>query len=190
MCAFLATLFLITPAQTSTGADARQKRVDNIMKKARRIDLMSQIMPLLLTNAQIKQLLVPIEAARREVNRVENLEFNELAKIEGKLDTALAEAIKNERSPNRNALADAYATFKFISLRRNATAQDNVTKVMAVLEKTLNEGQKKAMAGSLKPTLSGFDPSKLTESQRMQYFAGDVLLDPEAYTILSQLVAK
>ncbi len=190
LSALLATLFLVAPAQTGSGSEARQRKADSILKKARRIDLLSQIMPLLLTKAQMKELLPPIEAARREVTRIEQQEYNELLKIEGKLDSAYAEALKNERSPNRAALADAYATFKYIQIRRNAAAQENVTRMMEVLTKVLNEGQKKAMAGSLKPTLSGVDPSKMTETQRMRYFAGDILLDPETYPIISQLVAK
>lgn len=179
-------------AIAQTSSDAREKRATEISIKARQVDLLAQIMPLLLTSKQIDAILPSIDKARQEVRKAELKEYEFLLKIEKTLDTALSDAYKKDRSPSRDALAETYATFRMFRLRRDAIASENVDTVVEAVRKTLNKGQVKAMAGALKPSLidPSIDPRKLDDEKRLRFFVSYILLDPAAYSVLSKLAAK
>lgn len=187
---FALVLAIAAPAQLST--EQRQKRATEIMTKARQVDLLNQIMPLLLTTKQIDQILPALDKIRNEQRKMELAEFDALTKIEKKLDDAIADSIKNGRSPNGALIAEMFGTFRMFQMRRGAESGEAMAELIAVVNKTLNEGQKKAMKGALRPSLidPSIDPKTLTDERRMQFFCQVVLLDPAAYSLLSRMAAK
>lgn len=188
----IALLLLGGVLSAQTTREQKGKRADEILIKIRRMDLANQILPLVMTNAQLDKLLPAVEKARTEGRKAEEVEYDMLVKLEGSVDTALKEAYEDQKLPKQETMNQAAATFKTMRLRREAISNENVDAVVAVLEKELNAGQKKAAANALQPSL--FDPtldaSKWTDTEKLRFFTRAILLDNEAYDVLLQMRNK
>ncbi|MCB8932396.1 MAG: hypothetical protein M9921_04350 [Fimbriimonadaceae bacterium] len=169
--------------------EERAKRSDEILKKMRQMELANQILPLVMTKEQLKQILPPIEKARANVRDLQNEEFETMRKFEERLDTAIKNATDKGQLPGQALLVEMNRLLMAFSLKRQAAASENVTTVLDVLNKTLNAGQLKAAANSL--DLKLFDPSvkpeELTETAKVRFYVGQVLLDPLAYDLLVKM---
>lgn len=185
--AAIALMGTMITAQVSQ--EQRAKRADEIMRKVRQVDLLNQLLPLVLTKQQLDKILPAVEKARNEVRKAEQVEFDMLTRLEPKLDKAIEEGVKQQKLPSEEVMKEAGATLRTFNLRRMAVVADNVDAVMAVFEKELNAGQKKAAANALKPGL--FDPtldaSQWTDQQKMRFFVQMILLDREAYGLMVQM---
>ncbi len=173
-------------------AEQRGARADSITLKARRVDLLNQLLPLVLTKAQLDKILPAIEKARNEVRKAEVIEYDMLVKIEPKLDLAIKEALEEQKMTHEDIMKEAIATFKTIGMRRNAIVSDNTDMVMEVFEKELNAGQKKAAANALRPSLMApdADPGKLSDEVKMRFFVQYIILDREAYDLMLTMSQK
>jgi hypothetical protein len=180
-----------TWAQTAAPT-AAQQRASQVLTKARQVDLLNQILPVVLTKEQIGKLLPAIERARQAVRDAEDRERTELNALEPKLDAAIKDAIEKNLVPSRDVLNNAFATFRAMQLRRESIANANVTAILTVIQESWNSGQRKAAANALRP--EAFDPAvdaaKLTEEQRLRFFVRMILLDPLAYDLLIRLRAS
>ena len=187
---FLVLLGTMLSAQTSQ--DQRAKRSDEIITKIRRMDLANQILPLVLTKSQLDKLLPAVEKARSEGRKAQEIEYEMLTKLEPSVDAAIKDAYEKQMLPKQETMVAAASTFKTMRLRRDAIITDNVDAVMAVLEKELNAGQKKAAANAVQPSLFDptLDPSKMSDSAKMRFFVQAILLDFEAYDVLNQMRQK
>lgn len=187
---FLVLLGTMLSAQTSR--EQRGKRADEIITKIRRMDLANQILPLVLTKEQLDKLLPAVEKARTEGRKAEEVEYEMLTKLEPSVDAAVKEAYEKQMLPKQETMVTVASTFKTMRLRREAIIADNVDAVMAVLEKELNAGQKKAAANAVQPSLFDptLDPTKMSDTQKMRFYVQAILLDSEAYDVLLQMSTK
>ncbi|MBL8060346.1 MAG: hypothetical protein JNK63_06480 [Chthonomonas sp.] len=185
-------VFLGTMLSAQTSRDQRGKRADEILIKIRRMDLANQILPLVLTKDQLDKLLPAIEKARTEGRKAEEVELEMLTKVEANVDLALKEAYEDQKLPKQETMVQVASTFKTMRLRRGAITSDNVDAVMAVVEKELNAGQKKAAANAVQPSLFDptLDPSKMSDTEKLRFYVQAILLDYEAYDVLLQMRAK
>ncbi len=169
--------------------EQRGKRADEIISKIKRMDLLNQLLPLVMTKAQLDKVLPAVENARKEVRKAEMVEYDMLVKLEPKVDIALKEGIDEQKLPPGETMKEVAATFKTMHIRRQAIIADNVDTVMAVLEKELNAGQKKAAANAIQPTLFDptLDPSKMTDSAKMRLYVQAIILDGEAYDLMLKM---
>lgn len=169
--------------------EQQAKRSDEILKKMRQMELANQILPLVMTKDQLRQVLPPIEKARRNVRDLQTEEFETMRKFEERLDTAIKNATDKGQLPGQTLLVEMNRLLLAFSLKRQAVASENVTLVLDVLNKTLNAGQLKAAANSLDMRL--FDPSvkaeELTETAKVRFYVGQVLLDPLSYDLLVKM---
>lgn len=169
--------------------EERGKRSDEIMGKMRTIELANQILPLLLTKEQLRELLPVIEKARQAVRAAQTEEFTVMKSYEQKLDAALKEALDKGQVPGRELIGELNRLLTALSLKRRVIADENTTSVMAIVEKSFNAGQKKVAASSLDPKL--FDPTikveEMKESDKIRFFIAEILLDPLGYDILVRL---
>lgn len=186
--ALLATMLLTAPL-SQTSAQDRNKRADEILKKIRQLDLSDQILPVLLTKDQYSKLLPAIEKARQTVREQEKAEYENLSKLEPKIDEALKEAFDEGKVPPVETMAAYARTFKFMRDTRNVIAELNTNNVLEVIEPTLDPGQRKAIANALKPQMydGSIDPQSLDEKTKMKFWVKVVLLDPQAYDVLVRL---
>lgn len=183
-------LAMVCSAFAQTAADQEQaRRADEILGKMRTMELTNQILPLLLTMEQLRELLPPIEKARQAVKAAKAEEFSVLKMYEGKLDTAIKNATEKGQIPGREMLLEMNRVLTALGMKRRAIADENIATVLAAAQKLLNAGQLKAAANSLDPKL--FDPTlkveEMKEIDKVRFFVGEVMLDPLAYDILVKL---
>jgi hypothetical protein len=165
------------------------KKSDEIVLKMRKIDLLTQIIPLALTKDQINKLLPAIERARAKVAAVVKAEAADLLKLDGKLNEAIKTSIENGTTPPKKLLDELALDTATLSEKRLVAIDENTELVLKSFEDTVNAGQKKAAANSLAPQL--FDPSlkpdKMTIEEKVRFFVKQILLDPQAYDVLIEL---
>lgn len=184
----LVTLTVGSMLTAQAGVD-RAKRAEEIQAKARKMDLLNQILPLLLTREQLDKLLPAVEKARQTARKTQIAEYDELVKLEPALDKSLKEAYDEGKVPAQETLASVSKTYKTLDLARNIIINQNIDLVQEVLEKELTAGQKKSLVGALRPQLydPSFDPAKMTDEKRMRFFIDVVLLDYHSYDVLVEL---
>ncbi len=184
LCMAIATLGL---AQSKS--DARAKHSGEILTKSRKIDLLNQIIPILLTKKQMNAILGALEVVNAEVEKTEQVEFDTMAKLEGELDTTIQAGIEKNQVPPK-AFTDKLArTFNALEIHRQLIMGNNIEKVRDVLNATLNSGQKAAAANAIDATY--FDPSlkpaDLTQKVKLDMYIRVVLLDPRTYSMLTEM---
>lgn len=189
---FAAIAFLGTMLTAQVTYEQRGKRADEIVAKIKRMDLMNQLLPLVLTKAQLDKILPVVETARKEARKAEGVEYEMLVKLEPSVDAALKEALEEQKLPPEDTMKNCAATFKTMNIRRQAIIADNVALVMAVLDKELNAGQKKAAANAIRPNLfdPNLDPSKMSDADKMRVYVQAIILDREAYDLLLTMSQK
>ncbi|HRF60358.1 MAG TPA: hypothetical protein PLH94_10665 [Fimbriimonadaceae bacterium] len=191
--AILVALFaLIVPTWGQVTSDERSKAADEILRKVRRLDLMNQILPLVLTKSQYAKVLPTIEKARAAVKKQEQIEYDFLSKLSPKIDKALKEAVDNGKVPGNEVINETWATFQTLGIMRKAVADDNVDKVFEVFKATLNAGQIKTAANSVnvKAFDPNADPKTMGDDAKLRIYIRLIVLDPLAYDLLLQLSRK
>lgn len=184
----LLALFAVCFASAQSDGERAQKSAE-IFEKATKLDLLNQILPLLFTKEQYRGILPAIEKAREAVRKTEQLEADELKKLESKLNVALKEANDEGKVPPRELLNEVSAALMKMSAARRVIADINVQTVLEAFNKTANAGQKKAAANALNPKL--FNPSakvdEMTDEDKLRVFVREILLHPLAYDIMRKL---
>lgn len=184
----LLSLAAFSSAQ-SIPTETRIRRSSEILGKLRQIEILNQILPVVMTKEQIRQLLPTLEEVRATVKKTEELEYEEIAKLEARVDTALKEAYEIGKVPTQELFTDYLKTFARLSKARQLIADVNSGKVLAKLKEILNEGQLKLAENALTIPLSdpSQDPTKLDAEKKQLYFVKQILLDPMTYDILIKL---
>jgi hypothetical protein len=183
----LAAAAVAQPISTERG-----KKSDEIFLKLRKIDLLNQILPMLLTKDQINKLLPAIEQARAKMKLVLTSEDEELAKLQSRVDETYEKAIEKGEYPPKDFLTAVSNKTREMGQKRQFALIEMVEAVTKVVESTLNEGQRKAMINSFTPAF--IDPSKkpdeLSDSTKMRFFVERVLLDPLTRELLIEIADK
>lgn len=171
------------PPVTPEGLKAEAVQVD-----MRKIDLLTQMMPLLLTRKQIGGVLTAIEAAQKYQATVYAAEAKRVNEMEGKLAAAVKEAEEKGKYPDKALRGEIYAvTLRLSSIRgiARATILKNMDEALA---KVLDAGQLKVMAGTFDPKeIDPVKPETVTDKIRRKAYILNILLDPLAYELLTKL---
>ncbi len=184
----LLSLAAFSSAQ-SIPTETRIRRSSEILGKLRQLEILNQILPVVMTKEQIRQLLPTLEEVRATVRKTEELEYEEIAKLEARVDAALKEAYEIGKVPTQELFTDYLKTFARLSKARQLIADVNSGKVLAKLKEILNEGQLKLAENALTIPLSdpSQDPTKFDAEKKQLYFVKQILLDPMTYDILIKL---
>ncbi len=184
----LLSLAAFSSAQ-SIPTETRIRRSSEILGKLRQLEILNQILPVVMTKEQIRQLLPTLEEVRATVKKTEELEYEEIAKLEGRVDAALKEAYEIGKVPTQELFTDYLKTFARLSKARQLITEVNSGKVLAKLKEILNEGQLKLAENALTVPLAdpSQDPTKLDAERKQLYFVRQILLDPMTYDILIKL---
>lgn len=177
--------------QTPTN-EARAKRATEILGKARQLDILNQVLPLLLTPKQLDKFLSRLDKHRVESRKLELSEYEFLLKLEGNLDKGLKAAYDKGAIPTREMLTESFSTFRMFEVRRQAVIGEVVADLLKIVDTDFNAGQKKALAGAFSDSIvaQGGDPTKLTDDDKRRFFVEVILLDPMAYDVLTKLSLK
>lgn len=187
VCVLALTLVAFAGAQGVDDTTARKS--GEIFDKATRLDLMNQILPILFTKEQYRDILPAIERSRQRVRETEKLEADELKKLEPKLDAALKDANEKGAVPARELLTEVATMLRKFGITRRIISDQNTQEVMDAFNKTTNSGQKKAAANALNPRLfdSSAKPEEMKDEDKLRIFVREILLHPMAYEIMRKL---
>lgn len=183
-------VLLFAPLLAWAGGSATELGDDasRILGKMRKLDLLNQILPVVMTQDQIKKLLPTIEKARSAAISLEKSELEEMKKLEAKLDTAIEEASTKQQIPPtelQNSVRDLLREFQ--KKRAIMVAEQNEI-VLKAVEETLNEGQIKSATNAL--SVPAGETPKPTDRERLSRWVRGVLMDPQSYDILVELSKK
>lgn len=166
---------------------------DAVMEQIHRIDLLNQILPLILTRAQINDKLLPaLEKARSKWKELLSEEDSILSKLSPQVNETVTNAIDKQVYPTRELLTDIQAKTKSMQLKRTILQIQLVGDIDVVVKETLTAGQMKALLGSFNSRF--IDPSKkpeeLGDDTKRQFFIRNVFMDPMARELLIELEKK
>jgi hypothetical protein len=183
---------LVAAASAQPISTERGKRSDEIFLKLRKIDLLNQIIPLVLTKDQINKILPSIEQARAKQKLILAQEDDELAKLQSQVDEVYKKAVEDGAFPPKDFSAMISNKTKQMSMKRNIALIEMVEAIQDVVMKVLNEGQRKALVGSfdakfIDPTKK---PEEIKEGTRVRFYVERVLLDPLARELLIEIAEK
>ncbi len=169
--------------------DATARKSTEIFDKATKLDLMNQILPILLTKEQYREILPSIERSRQRVRETERLEAGELKKIEPKLDEALKSANDKGAVPPRELLTEVSTMIRKFSIARKIISDQNTQEVLDAFNKSANAGQKKAATNALNPKMfdSAAKPEEMKDEDKLRIFVREILLHPMAYEVMRKL---
>jgi len=175
---FLFGLSVLAPAQTSV---ERAKASADILTSIKKLDMLNQILPVLMTKDQLRKVLSAVETARKNAKDLEAKELEVMKEINPKIQAALTEALKNKKVPSQELLSDVSKMFTKFRVARKLMVELNVAQTTEALEKNLDEGQRRAAANALDPRV--FDP----EEEKLKLWVQFVLLDATSYEVLVEL---
>ncbi|MCW5943500.1 MAG: hypothetical protein KIS66_14805 [Fimbriimonadaceae bacterium] len=182
---------LLVSAVASFGQPAA-KVEDNPLIKIRKVELLNQILPVVMTKEQLDAILPAVERARAKVREVEKKEATELRAIEARMDTAIKAALEEGQVPKLEFVDRLRQLMWAMGLRRQTVVGENTESVLASLKKELNAGQLKAAANALSPKQidPGVRVEELTQDDRLRMYVRFILLDPYTYDLLVALARK
>jgi hypothetical protein len=171
------------------GAPAIQKKpnpdADRIALKIRRIEILDQLLPVLMTKDQLKKLLPEIEKARQTELDIQKSELDEMKGFEPKLDEALEAAIKEQKLPKDEFVVEYLKMFSKFSNKRKFFMTTSAKAIVVKMKEVMNVGQLKTAEVSLDPRLFGEkDPEAMTSDEKLVLWAREVLLDRASYDLL------
>jgi hypothetical protein len=169
------------------------KQSDEIFLKLRKIDLLDQLLPLLLTKDQINHNLLPaIEQARSKMKQILTDEDTELAKFDAETTEVLNNAMTKDVYPPKDFLKRVAAKTRDMSIKRSVNMSLITADLAKILDATLTDGQKKVMENSF--DTSFVDPSKKPEDVKPDtkrlFFINRVFLDPLTRELLIALADR
>lgn len=182
-------LALMVFGTSIAGAPTIQKKpnpdADRIALKVRRIEILDQLLPVLMTKDQIKKLLPEIEKARQSEIDIQKDELDEMKAFEPKLDLALAAAIKEQKVPEDEFVVEYLKMFSKFSNKRKFFFTNSAKAIVVKMKEVMNSGQLKTAELSLNPLLFGEkDPESMTSDEKLVLWAREVLLDRASYDLL------
>ena len=175
------------PAQDIDPAMAKQST--EILTKMRKVELLNQLLPLVLSRDQILQILPAIERVRAKQRELTIKEHDALIQFDKSSDAMIDASMKGQM-PDQTNVRNIEVFYEAVDINRQALMGENLDNMMAVLTKVLNKGQLKVMANSL--TLKFFEPDATSDEEKddtvkERVFVREILLDPLTYDLFVQM---
>lgn len=183
-----ATLAMQDGAAGQDAANADISKGD-VALRIKRLDLLNQILPVLFTKEQFRQLLPVIERSRAEEKKHLELEQTKMKEKSAKVEAAIKAAEEKGELPPDELIAELAQLHRALFVARQALVAQQTEKVVTAMKTILNEGQIKAAANSLDPRI--FNPEAkvedMSDDEKLSVWTRYVLMDPLAYDILLAL---
>lgn len=182
-------LFFCLSATASTSSAEHQQRTENLLEQIRELDLLNQILPVLFTKPQLKEVLPIIERAHADEKKLLADEQIVLRELEADVSAALEAAYTEGVVPKRELMSKIGMAFTLLQGKRRSFVEGETAKVFTKLKEVLNEGQIAAAANSLDPAFLGGGVSidELDQDQKLRLWTQYILLDPAGYDVLIKL---
>lgn len=176
-------------AQTSGSTTSKAPDGNTILYKIAKLESIKFVAPLLLKKSQMNSILTGIEKCQATQKTILESDTKELAKLEAKLDKAIADGVENGGYPKRELQVEVVKVQDALLIRRRMAVNEMTDSLYEVCKKTLNEGQIAVMKNTLNlkeldPTLN---PDKVTDEQKVKFYIQRVLLNDVTYDVLKDM---
>ncbi|MCB0825210.1 MAG: hypothetical protein KDC26_03395 [Armatimonadetes bacterium] len=164
-------------------------RATEMGRRVHQLNLLNQVLPVLMTKEQIKKLLPVMEKQRQAVKDLEKREFDQMSKIDAKVQAALKDAKEKQVLPSDELNAEIQLMAANFNMERIKLLAVQINELAAAMEEHLNAGQIKSAAMALNPKIYNpeVDDSQYTEKERLLLWVRYVLMDPEIYPLMIEL---
>lgn len=186
-----ATLFLASFATCMAPALQQSKGTGaDIGLKIKRLDLLNQIIPVLMTKQQMRKILPVVQKARQEEANLEKLEKAQMQKFNARIDKAIKDAEEKQVLPDTKLIVELRGLHSTLALARTVMIGQQVDKVITVMKDTLNEGQINSAVKSVDPATfgNGVKP-EMSDNAKLKLWVQFVLMDPIGYSIIYDMSA-
>lgn len=167
-------------------------RSDAILRRIRQVEAIVNVLPVVFTKDQLKVVVPALAKARALELDIRKSEDTELLKLEAKLDKAYKDGIDKGIYPPDALQAEVATLVRALQIRRQLAMNEMIDMVQEALKKTLNEGQIKVMANTVKPEKIDprLDPAKMSQDEKLRLYIRVILLDESSYELLLEFLAK
>jgi hypothetical protein len=158
-------------------------------EKVQRLALLNQLLPLLLTRDQIRQLLPALEKARASIQAQVVVEQKRLEAIAPIVDRLYSEAMEDGAVPSQEEIAKIDAVYAELTKGRDDVLKKAAQDILIALQTILTESQRTVMANSLDLAryAPNTDPDSVPNELKILTYVHMVLLNPMTYDILVEM---
>ena len=162
---------------------------DATLLKFNRIDVLGKIIPLVMTKEQIRGLLTAIEKARQTEVKTRVLDAQEFLKLDEEVTKAIEDGTTKNAYPSIELQSKIVKVTSAVAIRRQIATAEMIEFVYDAVVKTLDAGQRKVMANSLKPETYDprLKPATMTDEDKQRFFIRTILLDGITYDLLVKM---
>jgi hypothetical protein len=183
------TCLAISGAFGQSQLSDKGQKSDLVLDKIAKMDVLNFVLPLAMSKEQLRQLLPVLEKIRQRVRKVQELEADELRKLEPDIDKAIKDASDKGLMPSGELRKNIASLFKKFALNRQINIDLNTDDLQKTLEGIWNAGQKKTAANAL--NMKDYDPNakveEMKDEDKIRVFVREIMLNPMAYDILVKL---
>lgn len=157
------------------------------LDKFTRIDILGKLLPLNLTKEQIRALLPAIEKARKQEFDTRLLDAKLIGEMDAEVTKAIEAGIAKGDVPSVELQNKIRKVTGAIVVRRNVATNEMMDLIYAAAQKSLDAGQMKVMANTLKPELIAPGMKVDTEEAKIRFYIRYIFLDAQTYDILLKM---
>ncbi|QYK52968.1 MAG: hypothetical protein KF824_11995 [Fimbriimonadaceae bacterium] len=156
--------------------------------KIRRVEILDQLLPVLMTKEQIKKLLPIVEKARQMEVDLQKKELGMLKDLEPLVDKELENGIKKQMLTSAEFNAEyAKIVAKFHTGRAGLIGM-STGMVYEEMKKVLNDGQRTAAAKAVPAVhFPGRELNSVSQEEKLKVWIREVMLDRASYELLSDM---
>ena len=160
-----------------------------INRNIRKLLVLNQLLPLLLTGSQAKALLPSIEHAHAAERRIREQELEVMKSNNHRIDAAIRAAEKGNRITTGKENERIIGMLYELGQHRASMIRTESEKVRLAMVKVLNVGQVKAASHSFDPRWldNNLDPKTMSDEQKLRIYVRMVLLDE---SVTDYLISK
>jgi len=156
--------------------------------KIRRIEILDQLLPVLMTKDQINKILPKVEEARQLEVDLQKKELAILKDFEAMVDKQLENGIKKQMLTSDEFNAEYRKIVNKFQTGRGALILLSTGLVHEEMKKVLNEGQLTAAAKAVPASMfGGRDPETVAREEKLRIWIREVMLDRASYELLSDM---
>lgn len=156
--------------------------------KIRRVEILDQLLPVLMTKDQIKKLLPVVEKARQMEVDLQKKELGILKDFESQVDKALENGIKKQMLTSEEFNAEYTKIVKQFQTGRAVLIGLSTGMVYDEMKKVLNDGQRTAAAKAVPAFhFPGREIDSVSQEEKLRVWIREVMLDRASYELLSDM---
>lgn len=159
-----------------------------IQEKFRRMELLNLTLPVLMTQKQINGMLPLIEKSRKADQDLKAKEAALLKTLEADCDAAIKNGTTKRMVVPSPLMQKLQINLQGMAMARQIMVQEHLGAMVAYVKANLDASQQKVCTGLISASwINPLEPDKVTDEQKLNFWVGNVILDPLCYSLLVEM---